>query len=165
MLSIIMDNEPDPFLHQRRKLLLVAIALTTLYTQLATIMSLPAQNPVEGKAHWSDEETTRLVQYLWEHRSKCGDGGNFKNVTINAAAEHLASHPTLGAPKTAKQLKTKWQTVGTANNSSLVVTYTSIAAQNHLSSYYHIQRHHIWDPLGWCSWGEHIGCCCRVSME
>jgi hypothetical protein len=148
MLSIIMNNEPDPFLHQRRKLLVVAIALTSLYTQIATIMSLPAQNPAEAKAYWTDDETTRLVQYLWEHRAECGDGGNFKNVTFNTAAEHLASHPTLGAPKTAKQLKTKWQAVGTTNDASLVVAYTSIAAQDHLSSYYHIQRHYIWYPLG-----------------
>jgi hypothetical protein len=148
MLSIIMDNEPDPSLHHRRKLLLVAIALTTLYTQLATIMSLPAQNPVEGKAYWTEEDTTRLVQYLWEHRSECGDGGNFKNATLNAAAEHLEPHTTVGARKTAKHLRSKWQTVGTANNSSLVVAYTSIAAQSHLSSYCHLQRHHVWDPLG-----------------
>jgi hypothetical protein len=114
MLSIIMDNEPDPSLHHRRKLLLVAITLTTLYTQLATIMSLPAQTPVDVKAQWGDEETTQLVQYLWEHRSECGDGGNFKNVTLNGALEHLASHPsTVGPRKTVKQLKTKWGAVGT----------------------------------------------------
>ena len=62
--------------------------------------------------------------------------------------KHLEPHTTMGAHKTAKHLRSKWQTVGTANNSSLVVAYTSIAAQSHLSSYYHLQRHHIWDPLG-----------------
>jgi len=56
-----MNNEPDLFLHQQQKFLVVAIALTSLYTQIATIMSLPAQNPAEAKVYWTDNETTRLV--------------------------------------------------------------------------------------------------------
>ena len=51
--SIIMENKPDPTLYQHRKLLLVVIALTALYTQLAIIMSLPARPPRKRKAHWS----------------------------------------------------------------------------------------------------------------
>jgi hypothetical protein len=119
-----MENEPDPTLYQRQKLVLVAIALTALYTQLAVIMSLPANTPKERKAHWDDQETIQLIQYLHEHRSEGGDGGGFKSPTLNAAARHLASLRTPGAsgdPKTAKQVKTKWDGVSTPNNSGLLL--------------------------------------------
>ena len=79
-------------------------------------MSLPANPPKERKAHWSDQEMTQLIQYLHEHRSEGGDGGNFKNLTLNAAAWHLASLCTpdaSGDPKTAKQVKNKLDGVGT----------------------------------------------------
>ena len=114
--SIIMENDPDPTLYQRRKLLLVEIALTALYTQLAIVMSLPAKPPRKRKAQWSDQETTQLIQYLHQHRSEGGDGGAFKGPTLNAAALHLASLRTpdaSGDPKTAKQVKNKWDGVGT----------------------------------------------------
>ena len=51
--SIIMENDADPTLYQHRKLLLVVIAMTALYTQLAIIMSLPAKPPRERNVHWS----------------------------------------------------------------------------------------------------------------
>ena len=111
-----MEKDPDPTLYQRRKLLLVAIALTALYTQLAIVMSLPAKPPRERKVHWSDQEMTHLIQYLHEHRSEGGDGGAFKIPKLNAAVQHFASLHTpdaSGDPKTAKQVKNKWDGVGT----------------------------------------------------
>jgi hypothetical protein len=78
--SIIMENDPDPTLYQHRKLLLVAIALTALYTQLAIVMSLPAKPPRKREAQWSDQEMTQLIQYLHEHRSEGGDGGTAPRI-------------------------------------------------------------------------------------
>ena len=67
---------------------------------------------------WGEEETTQLVEYLWEHQSEGGDGGTFKNPTINAAVQHLISlrlPGALGSPRNVKQVKTKWQGVSTMN--------------------------------------------------
>ena len=113
-------------------------------------MSLPANSTEEVRLKWSEDETTQLVEYLWEHRSEGGDGGNFKNPTINAAVQHLISlraPGALGSPRNAKQVKTKWQGVS-ATDLALVIAHISIVAQNHLSSYHFVQRYHIRDPLG-----------------
>ena len=118
---IIMENKPDPTLYQHQKLLLVVIALTALYTQLAIVMSLPAKPPRERKAHLSDQEMIQLIQFLHKHKSEGGDRSSFKSPTLNAAARHLASLHTAdasGDPKTAKQVKNKWDSVGTLNNSN-----------------------------------------------
>ncbi|KAG2121296.1 hypothetical protein DEU56DRAFT_918224 [Suillus clintonianus] len=42
-----------------------------------------------SSAHWTDEETTRLIQYLALHHAEGGDGINFKQATFAAAVAHL----------------------------------------------------------------------------
>ena len=69
-------------------------------------------------------EMTQLIQYLHEHRSEGGDGGSFKSPTLNAVAWHLTALHTLdasGDTKTAKQVKNKWDSVSTPNNSNLLL--------------------------------------------
>jgi hypothetical protein len=34
-----------------------------------------------AKAHWNEQETNSLVNYLHEHQAEGGDGGNFKTLT------------------------------------------------------------------------------------
>jgi hypothetical protein len=110
--SSMEEPEPDPFFYHQRKVLITAIALTALCTQLTTIMALPSASvEKEPKAKWNDTETTELVQYLWEHRAQGGDGGTFKPATFKAAAEHIAPYHTLGPVKTTKSVQIKWNGV------------------------------------------------------
>ncbi|KAG1824002.1 hypothetical protein EV424DRAFT_744733, partial [Suillus variegatus] len=51
-----------------------------------------------SSAHWTDEETTRLIQYLALHHTEGGDGINFKQATFAAAVAHLLEPPE-GIPK------------------------------------------------------------------
>ncbi|KAG1842856.1 hypothetical protein DFJ58DRAFT_665658, partial [Suillus subalutaceus] len=48
--------------------------------------------------HWTDEETSRLIQYLTLHCAEGGDGTNFKQSTFTAAAAYLLK-PLDGIPK------------------------------------------------------------------
>ena len=71
-------------------------------------MTTPMQ---QEKVDWNEAETTAFIEYLWEHRSEGGDGGSFKNVTMRAAAEHIADKYTAGSIELLKHCKTKWATV------------------------------------------------------
>jgi len=99
-------DEPDPDLYRQRRLLIAALALTALCTQLLAIMALPAEKEKE-RADWNETETAQLVDYLWEHRAEAGDGGAFKAQTVNAAVKHIAPYLTAGPVKNAKSVKTK----------------------------------------------------------
>ena len=80
--------------------------------------------------NWNDVEMTRLVEYLWEHRSEAGDGGSFKATTWNAAATYLAPYQTAGPVKSGKQVKGKYMGVSIMTFYGLIITDTPIA-QNH----------------------------------
>lgn len=101
-----MDRSVTIF--QQRQLLVSALAFTSLGAELTTIMAL-ASNSL--KASWNDEETSGLVDFLWEHKAEAGEGGNFKDATFNTAAQHIAPFWRSGSVKTAKHCKTKWQSV------------------------------------------------------
>lgn len=106
--NLFIDNmEKVRSLSQTRRLLITTIALSSLCTQLTIIMALAP----EARATWDEVETTAFVDYLWEHRAESGEGGNFKDVTFNGAAQSLAQQRTAGPSKKAKQCKTKWQSV------------------------------------------------------
>jgi hypothetical protein len=111
------EPEPDSFFNYQRKVLITAIALVALCTQLTKIMALPSASAEKERAKWNDRETTELIQYLWEHRSEGGDGGGFKPPTFKAAAEHIAPYHTSGPVKTTKSVQTKW--IGVSHSSSL----------------------------------------------
>jgi len=114
------DQEPDLSSYHQRNLLISALALTSICTQLVTIMSVQPQATTGGseKARWNETETTKLVEYLWEHRAEGGDGGTFKTPTFNAAAQHIAEYRTSGPIKTAKNLQTKWSTVSFSHSTN-----------------------------------------------
>ena len=52
-----------------------------------------------------------MMEYLWDHTSQGGDGGNFKDSTYQAAATHIAPHHKSGLAKTAKHVKGKYKMV------------------------------------------------------
>lgn len=108
------EQEPDPSSYHQRNILISALALTAICTQLVTVMSVQpaaarAQKP--EKAKWNEVETTKLVEYLLEHRAEGGEAGTFKTSTFNAAAQHIAQDRSSGPVKTAKNLQTKWSAV------------------------------------------------------
>jgi hypothetical protein len=145
------EQEPDPSSYHQRNVLISALALTAICTQLVTVMSV---QPASGsgfiekeKARWNDDETAKLVEYLWEHRAEGGDGGTFKNPTFHAAAQYIAEYRTSGPIKTVKNLQTKWSAVSCSRSTTGITNIITIA-QIHLSSYHHIPRHDIWNPLG-----------------
>ena len=63
------------------------------------------------KARWTDPEVDALVDFLAEHYSKGGDGGNFKNVTFQAVVVHLRPLLEGSKPKDMKSIKYKWMQV------------------------------------------------------
>jgi hypothetical protein len=67
--------------------------------------------PTTGKAHWSPSEELRFIHFLWDHFPEAGNGGNFKDVTFNAAAVHMEQVRTKGGPKTAAACKGKYTSV------------------------------------------------------
>ena len=87
-----------------------ALSLAGVYTQF--IVLLMATLAQQERENWDDEaETTAFVEYLWEHRSEGGDGGTFKDVTMRAAAEHIADKRTMGPIKLVKHCKIKYSAV------------------------------------------------------
>jgi hypothetical protein len=102
-------EEPDPSSYHQRNILISALALTAICTQLATLMSVQpgftgaientANLNEKEKARWNEIETTKLVEYLWAHRAEGGDGGTFKATTFHAAAQYIAEFRTSGAVK------------------------------------------------------------------
>jgi len=56
-------------------------------------------------AHWTPKEELALVNFLIEHKSKAGDGRNFK------VAAHLAPLLKCGAIKTQKSCRNKYSAV------------------------------------------------------
>ncbi|KIK81035.1 hypothetical protein PAXRUDRAFT_157048 [Paxillus rubicundulus Ve08.2h10] len=64
------------------------------------------------KARWMAVEVTALVDYLYKHHAECGNAGNFKEPTYNAAAVHIKPYFNgVGAVKTGKMVGYKWGTL------------------------------------------------------
>ncbi|KXN92876.1 hypothetical protein AN958_07130 [Leucoagaricus sp. SymC.cos] len=57
---------------------------------------------------WSSAEETALVDFLVDHKSAAGDGGNFKLATFQQAIAVVAAQGRSGKPKNVKSLQNKW---------------------------------------------------------
>lgn len=71
-----------------------------------------AVDPVTGepKAHWSQSDEDKPIDFLITKKALAGEGSNFKKTTWTEAAQHML--PTLkGGTKTADVCKTKWARV------------------------------------------------------
>ena len=62
-----------------------------------------------NSAFWSNEDKRILVEYLFDHRSAIGEGGNWTKTTLSGAAAHLTSvvTPEKGGPKTLSAVRTQ----------------------------------------------------------
>ncbi|KAJ6606936.1 hypothetical protein B0H10DRAFT_1956732 [Mycena sp. CBHHK59/15] len=73
--------------------------------------SLPPAKKVlpTRKAHWTLDDETAFIGYVWDHRAEGGDGCNFKmSPTWNGAAWFLNESITKGGAKNGKGCKGKW---------------------------------------------------------
>jgi hypothetical protein len=111
-ISSIME-EPDPeYNYYRHKTLIAALAITAVCTQLTTILAMETDSKADkDTARWNVDETNQFVQYLVDHKSEGGDGGNFKSTTLRAAADHIAAYRTAGVVKEVKHMQIKWTAV------------------------------------------------------
>ena len=120
-------DKTEPHFRCQQHILNCALAVAAVYTQFTVL--LMATSASTERADWNDAETTAFVEYLWEHRAEGGDGGNFKDVTFRAAAEHIADKLTAGPTKTPKRCKTKWTSVShwpvNCPDTNLCHTYSS----------------------------------------
>jgi hypothetical protein len=62
----------------------------------------------EPKCEWSADEEKRLIMFLLSEISSAADGGNFKQVTWNAAVLQMAKVPTRGPNKTSGACSSKY---------------------------------------------------------
>ncbi|KAF8232030.1 hypothetical protein L208DRAFT_1188222, partial [Tricholoma matsutake] len=60
------------------------------------------------KCEWSANEEERLIRFLVSEIASICNGGNFKQVTWNAAVVELAKIPTKGPNKTLKACSSKY---------------------------------------------------------
>jgi hypothetical protein len=76
----------------------------------------------EPKCEWSADEEERLIRFLLSEISSAADGGNFKQVTWNAAAVEMAKVPTNGPNKTSKACSSKYGRVCSFFDSEMITT-------------------------------------------
>ena len=99
-------------------LLIVPLMLThqTLDSPPSTILSTPSiasAGPGDIKAFWFQDDEAAFINYLINHKSKAGDGANFKtNVFVGASQEHTKT-VSCGSLKTPAACKSKWAQVNT----------------------------------------------------
>ncbi|KAF8060959.1 hypothetical protein FPV67DRAFT_1631942 [Lyophyllum atratum] len=87
-------------------------ATENITQDIATRAPAPATaEATSKKAAWTHADTTHFLEYLIEHKSEAGDGGNFKVATWRACAAHLNETLTKGAQKTYLSCKGKYRTL------------------------------------------------------
>lgn len=105
-----MDGNLKPITisHMRQHVRVAVQALLHILILFSTTI-MSSTSTGKKKAVWNDREIIALLNFLIEHHSE-GEGGSFKKVVFNCAAEHV-NGMNLGEPKTGKQYMGKWQSV------------------------------------------------------
>ena len=63
-------------------------------------------------AKWNNNKVFQMMEFLAQHASMAGDGGNFPASKYNEAASHLAPYQDSGSDiKTGDQVETKYKSV------------------------------------------------------
>jgi len=83
--------------------------LDTLHTA-STVMAQETQS-TQPRVKWETIEVDQLVDFLYDHRSEGGDGGNFKEATLSAAVVHLRPYYVSGRAKDLKSVRNRWSLV------------------------------------------------------
>ncbi|KAH9478132.1 hypothetical protein JR316_0008585 [Psilocybe cubensis] len=63
------------------------------------------------RAYWTQDDESKLLAYLNDHKAEAGDAFNFKAATWTAAAAHVNAVVTRGAPKNGNSCKIKYRTL------------------------------------------------------
>jgi hypothetical protein len=94
-------------LTQCKKIFAGVITITALCAHYTTvIMAQPdihappkekARAKAKEQAHWNDDETTALINYLYDHCAEGDEGGNFKQSTYQGAVDAINDDPILQA--------------------------------------------------------------------
>lgn len=82
----------------------------------ASVSDLPA----DGEASWTEQDISRFIMFLIEHKSEAGDGGHYKMKTFKPASVILEKYRTQGGPKTPSSCKNKL--VAVCISDSLILT-------------------------------------------
>jgi hypothetical protein len=94
-------NPPHPLLEQCQTLFAAAAFLAIISVQCVYAVMSPSQRRI-----WTDEETTKLLRYLTEQKSRMAGAGAFKNSIFSGAAK-----ATTKGVRTPKQCSRKWDSV------------------------------------------------------
>ena len=111
-----IDNKSSARFHQQTLLVLAsAVSLSSFF-----LFNMPEQ-PHEN-AIWDEKETDCMMEYLCDHTSEAGDGGNFKETAYQAAATYIAPYCKSGPIKMSKHVKNKYKTISFINiNCSILI--------------------------------------------
>ncbi|KAG6905951.1 hypothetical protein DXG01_016695 [Tephrocybe rancida] len=69
-----------------------------------------------GNAYWTEQDEDKLVEYLYNNRSRSGDGGSFRKPVFQEVSNILTPLRKKGGPKTVKACQNKWATLKRAYN-------------------------------------------------
>ena len=115
--------------------------------------STGSQEQTKPRAHWTEEETRTLVNYLYENRSKAGDGG-FPPTVWHPAALHVKQHHPHERAKDAKQCETKY-TQGVSRSPLPYQSLTDVETAQRHHGFYRLVQEVVGVPLGQQSWGQY----------
>ena len=99
--------KPSGSIYNRQHILLQAVTAATVSSFFLYSMSKPTRE----NTIWDEKETDCMMEYLHDHASEAGDGGNFKDSEYLAAAVYIALYHRSGPVKTVKHIKTKYRSV------------------------------------------------------
>ena len=70
-------------------------------------LSSSLSEPVCESAVWNQQEIDHMMNYLQDHASEVGNGGNFKDSVCQATATYIAPYHKSGPVMSAKHVKNK----------------------------------------------------------
>lgn len=115
--------------------------------------STGSQEQGKTRAFWTDEETRTLVNYLYAHRSKSGEGG-FPPTIFHSATVHVNQQHPNARPKDQQQVETKYNS-GVSRHSFLYQSLSDVKTAQRHHEHYHLVPEVVRASLGQCQWGQH----------
>ena len=103
------SREPTSLWQHQYKIIYTAILLII---SAAHIVGMSKTSAKCKNAKWNDNEVFQMMEFLAQHASMAGDGGNFPASKCNEATSHLAQYWDSGSNiKTGDQVETKYKSV------------------------------------------------------
>ena len=165
-MSTCIDHLPQPLdckvstissVSHQQALLQAVVATITL--SCALIFSISESD--HANAVWDENETDKMMEYLWDHVASAGNGGNFKDSTYQAAATYIAPYHKSGPIKMANHVKGQYKSVSTSLIQHFCFTNTNIifVGKTFLPTHYQLSWQNIWNALGSQYWGQYNNGC------